>query len=178
DRCQVTVGAGTMGVGKHQAAITAGGQVLLFDQNKEAAEKTRQAIFGRLDRRIEKGKSTEEEVERAKACLQVVGDLEAFRDREVVMEAVIEDLEIKRALFRQLEGIVAEDCVLASNTSSLPIGAIARVCERRHLIAGLHFFNPVPVMRLVEVIRGPDSAPAVVEALRGLGGRLGRTPVE
>ena len=172
------IGAGAMGGGIAQVAISAGVQVLLFDQNKEAAEASRQAIFQRLDKRVEKGRASRDEVEQAKACLQVVGDLEAFADRQVVIEAVIEDLEIKRDLFRRLEEIVPQDCVLASNTSSLPIGAIARVCRRRHLIAGLHFFNPVPVMRLVEVIRGPDSDPRVIENLRGLGQRLGRTPVE
>ncbi|HLS68631.1 MAG TPA: 3-hydroxyacyl-CoA dehydrogenase [Kiloniellales bacterium] len=172
------VGAGAMGGGIVQVAITAGVQVLLFDQNEEAAATTREAVFARLDRRIEKGKASPEEVEAAKACLQVVNDLALFADRQVVIEAIVEDLEIKRSLFRALEEIVSEECVLASNTSSLPIGAIARVCRRRERIAGLHFFNPVPVMRLVEVIRGPDSDPTVIEALRGLGSRLGRTPVE
>ncbi|WP_366553035.1 3-hydroxyacyl-CoA dehydrogenase [Aquibaculum sediminis] len=172
------VGAGAMGGGIAQVAISAGVEVILCDQNAEAAAKTRDAVFARLDKRVTNGKASAEEVAAAKACLRLGDSLQDFADRQVVIEAIIEDLEIKRGLFRELEGIVAADCVLASNTSSLPIGAIARVCERRERVAGLHFFNPVPVMRLVEVIRGPDSATAVVEALRGLGSRLGRTPVE
>ena len=172
------VGAGAMGGGIAQVAISAGVQVLLFDQNPSAAEATRKAVIGRLERRIEKGTSSREEVDRAVACLRVVDELSHLADRQVIIEAIVEDLEIKRDLFRQLEALVADDCVLASNTSSLPIGAIARVCRRPERVAGLHFFNPVPVMRLVEVIRGPESDPAVVKALHGLGRRLGRTPVE
>lgn len=172
------VGAGAMGGGIAQVAISAGLQVLLYDQKPEVAKQTRSAIFSRLDSRIAKGKATAEEVVAAKARLQVTSDLASFADRQVVIEAIVEDLEAKRSLFRELEGIVGEDCVLTSNTSSLPIGAIARACRHRRRVAGLHFFNPVPVMRLVEVIRGPESDPAVMEALRGLGSRLGRTPIE
>lgn len=171
------VGAGAMGAGIAQVAITAGVDVLLFDQKVEAAAKARDSVFARLDKRVADGKAEAAEVEAAKSRLRLGEALEEFAHRDVVIEAIIEDLEIKRSLFRQLEGIVRPDCVLASNTSSLPIGAIARACERRERVAGLHFFNPVPVMRLVEVIRGPETGAAVVEALRGLGSRLGRTPV-
>lgn len=171
------VGAGAMGAGIAQVAITAGVQVLLFDQNPETVARARDGLFARLDKRVAEGKAAAAEVEAAKGRLHAADGLADFADRQVVVEAIVEDIEVKRALFRELEAIVAADCVLASNTSSLPIGAIARACARRERVAGLHFFNPVPVMRLVEVIRGPETAASVVEALRGLGSRLGRTPV-
>lgn len=171
------VGAGAMGAGIAQVALANGLDVVLWDQAEGAAEKARAAIFARLARSVEKGELEPALRDSAERRLRLAGGLPDFAGCGAVIEAVVEDLEVKRRLFAELEGIVAEDAILASNTSSLPIGAIARAARRRRRIAGLHFFNPVPLMRLVEVIRAADTDDAVVESLVALGKRLGRVPV-
>ena len=171
------VGAGAMGSGIVQVALTGGLQVMLTDLRPEQLEKARQGIFQRLDRLAEKGEQTADAVASAKARLEVVPSVEKFAGCDAVIEAIIEDLAAKRQLFGSLEGVLREDAIIASNTSSLPIAAIAKTCRHRRRIAGMHFFNPVPLMRLVEIIQAAETDPAVVDALTRLGRRLGRTPV-
>jgi 3-hydroxybutyryl-CoA dehydrogenase len=108
----------------------------------------------------------------------VAPGLEGFAGCAAVIEAVVEDLAVKQAVFEALDAVVAPECLLASNTSSLPIASIARGCARRERVAGMHFFNPVPLMRLVEIVRSLDTSDATVAGLSALGRRLGRTPVE
>ena len=146
------VGAGAMGSGIVQVALTGGLSVMLTDLRPEQLEKAKQGIFQRLDRLAEKGEQTAASVASAKARLEVVPGVERFSDCDAVVEAIIEDLAAKRQLFASLEAVVREDTILASNTSSLPIAAIAKTCRNRRRIAGMHFFNPVPLMRLVEKI--------------------------
>jgi 3-hydroxybutyryl-CoA dehydrogenase len=171
------VGAGAMGAGIAQVALANGLHVVLWDAASGAAEKARGAIFARLERSVGKGDLAAESLAGAKDRLRLGSGLAEFAPCAAVVEAVAEDLEAKRRLFRDLEAVVAQSAILASNTSSLPIGAIASACRARRRIAGLHFFNPVPLMRLVEVIRAADTGEEVVESLMGLGRRLGRTPV-
>ena len=171
------VGAGAMGSGIVQVALTGGLTVMLTDLRPEQLEKARQGIFQRLDRLAEKGEQTADAVAAAKARLEVVSGVEKFSACDAVIEAIIEDLGAKRQLFQSLEGVLREDAIIASNTSSLPIAALAKGCKHRRRIAGMHFFNPVPLMRLVEIIRAAETDAAVVDALTRLGRRLGRTPV-
>lgn len=171
------VGAGAMGAGIAQVAAQAGIAVRLFDAREGAAAKAREAIAGRLNKRVEEGKLAAAAAEQALAGLLAAERLEELAGCDLVIEAVVEDLAVKRTLFARLESVVAADCILASNTSSLPIGALAAGLARPERVAGLHFFNPVPVMRLVEVIPGPDTTVENLEALVALGRRLGREPV-
>src|SRR3954471_19435289 len=171
------IGAGAMGAGIAQVALTGGIRVVQFDANRDALPKARDGIFARLDRLVEKGELAADAAAPAKGRLTLAHDLAAFAPCEAVVEAIVENIDVKREVFRKLEEIVAEDAILASNTSSLPIASIAQACRRRGRIAGLHFFNPVPLMRLVEVIEAADTEPEVGEALMRLGRRLGRTPV-
>ncbi|MFN0263196.1 3-hydroxyacyl-CoA dehydrogenase [Tepidamorphus sp. 3E244] len=171
------IGAGAMGTGIAQVAATGGITVRMFDTRDGAAAASCESIAKRLAKRAGEGKMPQEEADAASARLQPAATLQDMADCAVVVEAIVEDLDIKQALFADLESIVAEDAILASNTSSLPIGAIAATLDKQDRIAGLHFFNPVPVMKLVEVIRGPQTTDAVMDALVALGKRLGRTPV-
>jgi 3-hydroxybutyryl-CoA dehydrogenase len=171
------VGAGAMGSGIAHVAALANITVHLFDNRDGAAAKARDGIAARLIKRAEEGKTSRETAALAVACLRVADSLEQLADCDVVIEAIVEDLELKREVFRRLESIVPARTILASNTSSLPIGAIAAGLAHPERVAGMHFFNPVPVMRLVEVISGPDTTEEVLAALTALGRRLGREPV-
>jgi 3-hydroxybutyryl-CoA dehydrogenase len=172
------VGAGAMGAGIAQVALTGGMRVMLTDASDAQLETARSGIHSRLDRLVEKGEATADAIRAAESRLMLVKDAKEFAPCHVVIEAIVENLEVKRKLFQALEAVVAEDAILASNTSSIPIASIARACRHRRRIAGMHFFNPVPVMRLVEIITAADTDPAVVDALAELGKRMGRTPVK
>lgn len=171
------VGAGAMGQGIAQVSVQGGMRVLLHDARDGGAAAGKQAIAGRLQRLVEKGRLDADAAAAAIDRLEPISDLADLAPADAVVEAVFEDLELKRTLFRSIEAVVAQDCLIASNTSSIPIASIARVCARRDRVAGLHFFNPVPIMKLVEVIRAADTSDAVVTALDALGRRMTRTPV-
>jgi 3-hydroxybutyryl-CoA dehydrogenase len=170
-------GAGAMGQGIAQVAAAGGMRTLLLDAKTGAAGAAQRTIGGRFDRLVEKGRTSADQADAAKARLEVVEGPAGLAPCDAVVEAIFEDLEIKRALFKEIEASVGPGCLIASNTSSIPIAAIARGCERRDRIAGMHFFNPVPLMRLVEVIKGPETAELVAETLAALGRRMGRVPV-
>lgn len=171
------VGAGAMGSGIAQVALTGGMAVILHDASEAQLDKARGALFARIDRLVEKRELKPESAAAAKAQLTLAREIDALAPCGVVVEAIVEDLDVKRKVFRALEEIVGEDAILASNTSSIPIAAIAAACRHRRRVAGMHFFNPVPLMRLVEVIASADTDPSVVETLSALGQRMGRTPV-
>jgi 3-hydroxybutyryl-CoA dehydrogenase len=171
------VGAGAMGSGIAQVALTGGMAVVLSDASEAQLDKARTALFARIDRLVEKRELKPDLAAAAKARLTLAREIGALAPCGVVVEAIVEDLDVKRKVFRALEEIVGDDAILASNTSSIPIAAIAAACRRRQRVAGLHFFNPVPLMRLVEVIASADTDPVVVKALSALGQRMGRTPV-
>ena len=172
------VGAGAMGQGIVQVALEGGLAVVLHDARPGAAEDGAKRVFQRLERLVEKGRLASARIAAMRGHLQIAAGLDGFAGCDAVVEAVVEDLGTKQTVFRELEKVVRPDCLLASNTSSLPIASIARACERRERVAGLHFFNPVPLMRLVEVIRSVETGADTVRALIDLGRRLGRTPVE
>lgn len=171
------VGAGAMGRGIAQIAAQAGLRVKLYDTNTQAVEAAIGALRETLDKLAAKGKITAADVDATMGRLSASAALEDLADCQLVVEAIIEKLEIKRDLFRQLEAVVAPDAILASNTSSLSITAIAAACARPERVAGYHFFNPVPLMKVVEVIDGLRTAPAVGDALLALGRRMGHTAV-
>lgn len=171
------VGAGAMGRGIAQIAAQAGFDVLLFDLNADAIASARTNLNQMWDKLAAKGKITAElaaqSLDRVKPC----HDLQEMAGVDLVIEAVVERLDVKSDLFRQLEGIVTQDCILASNTSSLPITAIAQACERPARVAGFHFFNPVPLMKVVEVIDGLRTDVRVGDALMVFARAMGHTPV-
>ena len=131
-------------------------KVVLFDLNDGSAAAGREHVIKRLERLAEKGTLTVDAVAAMAGKVSVAKSLADFADCQTVVEAVYENLEAKQQVFSELENHVSDDCLLTSNTSSLPIGSIARVCNRPERVAGFHFFNPVPLMRLVEVVRGPS----------------------
>ncbi len=171
------VGAGAMGRGIAQIAAQAGITVRLHDNNAAAVAAARDALAQTWDKLAQKGKMSAEAVKTAVEHVQSAQALSELADCQLVVEAIVERLDVKRDLFSQLESIVGADCILASNTSSLSITAIAAACQRPERVAGFHFFNPVPLMKVVEVIDGLRSAPAVGDALAALARRMGHTPV-
>jgi len=170
-------GAGTMGRGIVQVLAQCGVHTLVFDALPGAAERARAGIAQALGKLVEKGRLKQPNAQAALARIEVVDSLAAFAPCHVVIEAIVERLDAKRELFRALEGVVSESCILASNTSSLSVTAMAAECGRPGRVAGYHFFNPVPVMKIVEVVDGVLTEPWVGEALTALARRYGHTPV-
>ena len=171
------VGTGAMGQGIAQLAACAGLSVLLYDSRQGVALQAREQIATVLARQVERGRLEAEAVERAMGNLRVVEDLRVLRGCQLVIEAIVENLEAKQALFRQLEEVVGDEAILASNTSSLSVTAIASACRDPGRVAGLHFFNPVPLMRLVEVIEGLATRTGIAERLCALVATFGHQAV-
>ncbi|MCW9033983.1 MAG: 3-hydroxyacyl-CoA dehydrogenase [Rhodospirillales bacterium] len=171
------IGAGAMGRGIAQIAAVGGAQVILHDANEAAVTEAQSFITKMVNRNAEKGKCTTQEAEQAITRLETTPTLEGLANCDVVIEAIIENLDIKKGLFASLEVIVKESCILASNTSSLSVTSIAAGCKHPERVAGFHFFNPVPIMKIVEVIGGVLTEPWVLDALSGLADRMGHTAV-
>lgn len=171
------VGAGAMGRGIAQIAAQAGLRVLLFDLQPGAAAAARDAIAATLGGLAAKGKLDRAAADAATARIEPAAALEALAPCDIVIEAIIEKLEAKRQLFAALEDLVGTDCLLASNTSSLSVTEIAAACRRPGRVAGYHFFNPVPLMKVVEVVDALLTEPWVGETLGELARRMGHTPV-
>ncbi len=171
------VGAGAMGAGIAQAALTAGLKVILHDSSGAALERARAEVRARIARLAEKGQITAQAAAEAEGRLTLAQQLTQLAPAQIVIEAIVEQLEPKQRLFAALEDIVPAETVLATNTSSLPVAAIARGCRRRERVCGLHFFNPVPLMRLLEVIPAPDTSERTMEVALALARRLGKTAV-
>ncbi|OZI66468.1 3-hydroxyacyl-CoA dehydrogenase [Bordetella genomosp. 11] len=171
------VGAGAMGRGIAQIAAQAGLTVRLYDANADAVAAARGNLEQTWGKLAEKGKLTAQAAQEALARIVPCAGLADLADCQLVVEAIVERLEVKREVFKQLEAVVADDCILASNTSSLSITAIAAACRLPSRVAGYHFFNPVPLMRVVEIVDGLRSDPAVGDALTELARRMGHTPV-
>lgn len=167
-------GVGTMGTGIAQVAAAAGHRVLLFDAQIGAAERAAMHVWERVRSLAEKGKL---ELDQRAIQLTPVADVDELSKSDVVVEAVVEDLAAKRALFTQLEAIVTTDCVLASNTSSISPTSLAALLTHPERLVGLHFFNPVPVMGLVEVVPGLSTSTRVVESVSRLAESWGKTVV-
>lgn len=158
------VGAGQMGAGIAEVCARARVDVLVFEKTAELADAGRARIRKSLDRGVSSGKITERERDQAADCLRFTTDLADFADRQIVVEAVLENERIKTEIFAELDRVVTDaDAVLASNTSSLPITRIATATTRPERVVGLHFFNPVPVLPLVELIPSLRTSDAVIE---------------
>ncbi len=171
------IGAGAMGQGIVQVAAAGGISVSLLDARDGAADAGLATVAKRFDRLVEKDRMTAPEAAAAKARAGPVAGLPDLAGCDVIIEAVFENLELKQGIFRDLEGIVRGDCILASNTSSLLIASIARDCADKSRIAGMHFFNPVPLMKLVEIVQSADTSGETVTFLTALALRMTRTPV-
>jgi 3-hydroxybutyryl-CoA dehydrogenase len=146
------IGSGTMGSGIAQVAATSGCQVNLFDANRAVLEKSKISLEKILIRLIEKGRIDTSEKNRIQSNINYVDSLEKLSDSDLIIEAIIENLEIKKKVFSELETMVSDDCIIASNTSSLSIASIAASLKNPKRCVGIHFFNPAPLMKLVEVI--------------------------
>ncbi|MBE0598732.1 MAG: 3-hydroxyacyl-CoA dehydrogenase, partial [Desulfuromonadales bacterium] len=171
------VGAGAMGRGIAQIAAQAGAKVLLYDTRSGAAAEAVAFVRQMFQRLQEKGKLDAAQAQAACGRLAVAESLAEFSPCQLVIEAIVEDLEVKRGLFKDLEEVVADGCLLATNTSSLSVTAIAAACRRPGRVGGFHFFNPVPLMKVVEVIDGFLTEPWVGTLLASLARQMGHTPV-
>lgn len=171
------VGGGLMGSGIAQTAAQSGFDVILAEVNQELLDRGMQRIHGAWQMLTGKGKITEDQASEYRGRIRGTLDLQEFADCDLVIEAIIENLDQKKPLFRTLDSIVKNDAILASNTSSLPIIEMAAVTGRQDRVAGLHFFNPAPVMKLVEIVRTIATSDATVEELRSFAQALGKTPI-
>jgi len=174
----MVVGAGQMGSGIAQVAAQAGYQVVLNDLKEEFVQRGLGVINKNLTRDVEKGRKTQEEKEAILSRIQSSTNLEDAKDVDFVVEAVVENMEVKSDIFRKLDEIAPPHAILASNTSSLPITEIAAVTKRPEQVIGMHFMNPVPVMKLIEVIRGLQTSDETYQVVKELSDKMGKTAVE
>ncbi len=170
-------GSGTMGRGIAQVLAQCGVRTLVFDAKPGAAQAAKDAIGKSLAGLVQKGRISQSDVAATLARIAIVDSLDALKPCHVVVEAIVELLAPKQELFKALEAVVADSCILASNTSSLSVTAMASVCAKPGRVAGYHFFNPVPVMKIVEVVDGELTEPWVGDALMALAKRYGHKPV-
>lgn len=173
----MVIGAGQMGSGIAQVAAQAGLDVILHDVKQEFVDRGLATITKNLSRNVEKGKLSEAEKEATLARIRLSTDLANGAAADFVVEAVTENMAIKTEIFKTLDEVCPPHTVLASNTSSLPITEIAAITKRPEKVIGMHFMNPVPVMKLVEVIRGLQTADEVYQLVEDLSRRMGKVPV-
>ncbi|MFJ4773386.1 3-hydroxyacyl-CoA dehydrogenase family protein [Streptomyces uncialis] len=171
------IGAGLMGSGIAQVSAQAGWDVVLRDVTDEALTRGTDGIRSSYDRFVAKGKLDAADAEAALARITTTTDLDAVADADIVVEAVFEKLEVKHEIFRALDGIVGEGTVLASNTSAIPITKIAAATEHPERVVGTHFFSPVPMMRLCELVRGYKTSDATLATAREFAESVGKTCV-
>ena len=171
------VGAGTMGAGIAQVAASHGHNVVLYDVQTHLAQRGRDKIKQTLDRAVDKKKIDRAELDATLAHVWITSDLGDMATTTVVIEAVPEDMALKRDLFRALDHLCCPETLLCSNTSSLSITALGGATRRPEQVAGLHFFNPAPVMSLIEVVRGDRTSDETITRLIDLARRWGKTPV-
>lgn len=171
------LGAGTMGSGIAQVAASSGHKVLLFDSQAAILDKARSAHHLQFERLIEKGRLSREAAQATLSRIHYAANIEAFSQCSFVIEAIIEDLDVKKKVFSELERWAPEDAVLASNTSSLSITSIAAACKAPGRVLGVHFFNPAPLMPLVEIVPALQSDPHVVHAVRSIVDTWGKSTV-
>lgn len=175
------IGAGAMGTGIAQVAAAAGHEVVLGDAVQGATQRAQASVAKSMDREVEKGRmsrdAADELMSRIAFQWEPLRELAAYRQCGLVIEAVVEDLTVKRSLFRALEDAVGREPILATNTSSLSIASIASACEASHRVIGLHFFNPAPVMPLVEIVPWLGGDPVAASASFALMSRWNKTPV-
>lgn len=172
------LGAGTMGSGIAQVIAQSGYEVILRDIKKEFVEKGLKGIEKNLDRSVKKERITENDKEETLENISTTTEVEDLKDVDLVIEAVNEDMDLKKKIFKELDEVINEDAILASNTSALSITEIANITERPSKIVGVHFFNPVPVMKLVELIRGIATSDETFETVKSFVEELGKSGVE
>ena len=172
------IGAGPMGRGIAQIAVAAGIRTILVDAVPATTDDARKFVAGMIARAAEKGAMTAEAATRSIALLETAGDVTALGGCQVVIEAIVENLDVKKKVFQEIEAVVGPDCIIATNTSSLSVTAVAAACKNPGRVAGFHFFNPVPLMKVVEVIAGVRTESWVTGALSRLAERCGHTPVQ
>jgi 3-hydroxybutyryl-CoA dehydrogenase len=176
-RTIMVIGAGQMGAGIAQVCAASGYVVMLHDANREALEKGIQGIEKRLTQNVEKGRISENDKNGALARLTKATNLSAAKDADLVIEAIVENMAVKTTIFKELDEITPDHTILASNTSSLPITEIAAVTKRPDRVIGMHFMNPVPVMQLVEVIRGLQTSDETYNLIEETAKALNKTAV-
>jgi 3-hydroxybutyryl-CoA dehydrogenase len=172
------VGAGQMGSGIAEAALNSGFHVLMRDVTMEAVQKGRLRIIADFDKRVQKGKMTADEKEAMLQMLSTTIKMEDFRNCDFVIEAAVENVPLKWEVFKKLDEVTPKETILASNTSSISITRIATATRRPDRVIGMHFFNPVPVMKLIEIIRGLATSDETFRITRELSLNLGKTPLE
>lgn len=174
----MVLGAGTMGAGIAQVAAQSGFDVILRDIKQEFVDNGLKGIDKNLSRMVEKGRLEAADKEATMGRIVGVVDMASAADCDLVIEAAVEIMEIKNSIFKELDQICKPECILASNTSALSITAIGAVTKRADRVIGMHFFNPVPSMKLVEIIRGASTSQATFDAIKDLTEKLGKAPVE
>ena len=172
------VGAGFMGSGIAESAARAGISVHIYEPEKAPLERSRERIQASVDRAVRGGKLDAEEARALVERITFTSDLNALRDAQLVVEAIVEDEAIKQETFRRLDDTLGPDAILASNTSSIPIAGLAAATERPDRVLGLHFFSPVPVMKLVEVVIGLDTADETIERAAAFAEQIGKTAIK
>jgi 3-hydroxybutyryl-CoA dehydrogenase len=171
------IGSGAMGTGIAQVLATAGHEVHLLDQQPEALRRAGQNLQATLAKLSAKGKITAGQEQAIFSRIHLTEELQALAGCDLVLEAVVEDLQVKQDLFRELEKVVTADCILASNTSSLSLASIASACKHPERCIGIHFFNPAPIMQLVEVVPAVQSREGLAEETKQLVKSWGKVPV-
>lgn len=174
----MVIGSGQMGNGIAQVAAQAGYDVFLNDMSMEYAQKGLDNIEKNLTRDVEKGRKTEDEKDAVLNRIQLSDDKKDAADCQLVIEAAVENFDIKKSIFEELDQIVPRETILSTNTSSLPITDLAAVVSHPDRFIGMHFMNPVPVMKLVEIIRGVQTNDEVYQVIHELSEKMGKTPVE
>ena len=171
------VGLGTMGAGIAQVCVQAGIETIGREVSEELCERARERIAHYLERGVEKGRLTADERDAALGRLTTTTELGDLAGCDVVIEAIVEELDLKQELFRALDDLVGEEAVLATNTSALSVTEVAEATARPERVVGMHFFNPAPVLPLVEVVRTELASPRAVDTVFALAGRLGKEPI-
>ena len=171
------IGAGTMGNGIAQACAVKGIKVVMVDISEAAVQKGLATVSGSLDRLIKKEKITQAEKDAALACIQPSTSYDDLKAAQLVIEAATENYELKLKILKQVDGIVGPDVIIASNTSSISITKLAAATSRADKFIGMHFFNPVPMMALVEIIRGLQTSDATHDAVKAMAVALGKSPI-
>jgi 3-hydroxybutyryl-CoA dehydrogenase len=171
------IGLGTMGAGIAQVSVQAGFETVGRELTDELAERGRATIERYLTRGVEKGRMSEADRDTALTRLTLTTDLSDLSDCDLVIEAALEELDLKREIFAELDRVTAPDAVLATNTSALSVAEIAEATARPERVVGMHFFNPAPVLPLVEIVRAPQSSDEAVEAAYSWAERAGKRPV-
>jgi 3-hydroxybutyryl-CoA dehydrogenase len=171
------IGGGAMGSGIAQVFAQAGHPVVLYDTNQDALDRSKQNLAKTFEKLVAKEKYTTEKAEEIQNNIEYAAELNAFSSCDLIIEAIIENLEIKKSVFKNVEDIVSANCILASNTSSLSIASIASACAKPERVIGIHFFNPAPLMALVEIIPAVQTREGLAEEIKALIQSVGKLPV-